>query len=494
MTATGRHDRAGAWAAAAAGALALLVRWPFRTALPTSWDAVDFALALERFDLLAMQPHAPGYPVYVALGELVRLAVPDPIVALSTLSAICTGLAAVPLVRLAVQSGGPVAGAVTGALWAVQPLASAMGVLPLSDAPGLLAALLVLLAAAGPGPGAPWLAGALSGLLAGIRLSDWPASAATLWIVWRRGGRAGAARFAAGAGLAALPWLAFLVSQEGVAGLLGLTSAFAAGHFGDWGGTPWAEGEAWPRRLAFLLRVGIGEGLLGGPGPAAWPGAAALAILALAARDGRPATGRDRGHDAGSLLCLWGGISAAWLLLGQNPQSPRHLLPLAALLCIGAGTAAATALRRDGSPTKPRAAVALAAAALACSWAASSWRLLRAVGEAPPPVVALADDLARHGDPARSAVLTWEEERVIEYRHPEWTAVRVRSADYLRAVVWSLPAGTRIFVTSKVVEGLPPAERERLRPHLVPLGRYAGPGLVYGAYADLTLYALQGIP
>ncbi|TXK86803.1 nucleoporin-interacting protein, partial [Parageobacillus sp. SY1] len=27
-----------------------------------TWDQVDFALALDRYDLLAMQPHFPGYP------------------------------------------------------------------------------------------------------------------------------------------------------------------------------------------------------------------------------------------------------------------------------------------------------------------------------------------------------------------------------------------------------------------------------------------------
>ena len=30
-----------------------------------SWDEVDFVLALDRFDLLAMQPHFPGYPYFV---------------------------------------------------------------------------------------------------------------------------------------------------------------------------------------------------------------------------------------------------------------------------------------------------------------------------------------------------------------------------------------------------------------------------------------------
>nr|WP_232467183.1 hypothetical protein [Anoxybacillus flavithermus] len=35
-----------------------------------TWDEVDFALALDRYDLLAMQPHFPGYPYFIFGGCL----------------------------------------------------------------------------------------------------------------------------------------------------------------------------------------------------------------------------------------------------------------------------------------------------------------------------------------------------------------------------------------------------------------------------------------
>ena len=44
-------------------------RYALRARLPDDWDAAGFALALERFDLASLQPHFPGYPVYVALGS-----------------------------------------------------------------------------------------------------------------------------------------------------------------------------------------------------------------------------------------------------------------------------------------------------------------------------------------------------------------------------------------------------------------------------------------
>jgi hypothetical protein len=56
---------------------ALASRWLLRAKALTSWDSVLFALSLERYDVGASQPHAPGYPVYVALGRMVHAVVPD---------------------------------------------------------------------------------------------------------------------------------------------------------------------------------------------------------------------------------------------------------------------------------------------------------------------------------------------------------------------------------------------------------------------------------
>ena len=59
------------WALALAIAgLTLATRWPYRVRLLPTWDAVQFALALERYDVVRHQPHPPGYILYVALGRL----------------------------------------------------------------------------------------------------------------------------------------------------------------------------------------------------------------------------------------------------------------------------------------------------------------------------------------------------------------------------------------------------------------------------------------
>ena len=43
----------------------------------SSWDQVDFAKAIDRYDLRAMQPHFPGYPYFILGGLFAKLLVND---------------------------------------------------------------------------------------------------------------------------------------------------------------------------------------------------------------------------------------------------------------------------------------------------------------------------------------------------------------------------------------------------------------------------------
>jgi hypothetical protein len=63
------------------------------------WDSVNFALALDSFDLLKHQPHPPGYPVYVATGKLIHLVVAGHAAALTLVSSL-SGAAVAAMVFL----------------------------------------------------------------------------------------------------------------------------------------------------------------------------------------------------------------------------------------------------------------------------------------------------------------------------------------------------------------------------------------------------------
>ena len=52
------------------------------------WDSVNFALALDDFDVMRHRPHPPGYPLYIAAGKLAHVFVADHAAALTLVSAL----------------------------------------------------------------------------------------------------------------------------------------------------------------------------------------------------------------------------------------------------------------------------------------------------------------------------------------------------------------------------------------------------------------------
>lgn len=72
----------------------MLSRVPFRGAMLYHWDAVNFARALDHFDVRIGQPHIPGYPLYVVLGRATRWLFGDAQTALVALAVLGSGLAA----------------------------------------------------------------------------------------------------------------------------------------------------------------------------------------------------------------------------------------------------------------------------------------------------------------------------------------------------------------------------------------------------------------
>jgi hypothetical protein len=153
----------------------LLLYLAFRSASFDDFDSYSFALALEHYSLPLQQPHPPGFPIYIALGRVLKFLLGDALTALTTLSAL-SGAASVVLVFLlgrTIEPRHPSLGLFAALLIALLPVHWLTAEKALSDALGLTAVLLPLwLWARWIRRGAstvPWAPALLSGLAFGVR-------------------------------------------------------------------------------------------------------------------------------------------------------------------------------------------------------------------------------------------------------------------------------------------------------------------------------------
>jgi transmembrane protein TMEM260 (protein O-mannosyltransferase) len=124
--------RAGWALGLAIAGLTLATRWPYRVGLLPTWDAVQFALALERYDVVRHQPHPPGYILYVALGRLVGMVAGEPAIALGGLAMLASAVAVLLVYQLGWYLYGRQAAVLAALGLAVSPLFWTYSVIGLS--------------------------------------------------------------------------------------------------------------------------------------------------------------------------------------------------------------------------------------------------------------------------------------------------------------------------------------------------------------------------
>jgi Protein O-mannosyl-transferase TMEM260-like len=242
-------------------------------------DSINFALGLRQFDVASHQPHPPGYPVYIALGRtsqaVLRLVGPslDNVRLESLALAIWSALAGA-IALLAVYSiftsleaetvsphGSPRHGA-SAAVWgtallAASPLFWIAGSRPMSDMPGLAAALVAqALFLKGRTDGQALVIGAVvAGLAAGIRVQTACLTLPLLALALVRQRRMGvwwmASRPLLALAIGGLVWaIPLIVFSGGVDSYLHALGSQADEDFA-WTGMLWTTPT--PRRLLFAL-------------------------------------------------------------------------------------------------------------------------------------------------------------------------------------------------------------------------------------------------
>jgi len=102
-------------------AFVLVTRWPIRSHYLFSWDAANFAAALDDFNVVFHHPHPPGYPLYVGAAWLLRPLLGGANASFVALSLGASVVAIVLLLGLSWRLYGPRVAVLATALFAVSP-------------------------------------------------------------------------------------------------------------------------------------------------------------------------------------------------------------------------------------------------------------------------------------------------------------------------------------------------------------------------------------
>lgn len=415
----------------------LLGHLPFLAPALEDVDSTNFALGVRDFDVAEHQPHPPGYPVFVAMAKATTavMRAMEPPGASSTWAearglavwgALLGALAAIPLyVFFVALDGDRWRAALAAALALANPLVWLNASRPMSDVPGLAAALAAqaLLAAAfaaqrhvtreGTGQGMDHaalarsgrllVAGALvAGLAIGVRSQNvWLTLPLLGLVLFDRTGRDAAGALVGTTvtlSLGVLVWLVPLVLDAG--GPSGYLAAFASQAGDDIEGVDLLAAHVTPRRLAIALMHSL-----------AWPWVStplAVVVLAGAALGLAACVVRDR--RALLLLVVAGAPYLLFHLFLQETLTTRYAIPIvvpvAWLAVRGFGVLGPLAARA--------AAVGLVAASLALAVPAVS-----AYGREGGPVFRAVDEVM-----AARAAMPEADRPVLAMHHAVWRAAR----------------------------------------------------------------------
>ncbi|MFC3883158.1 nucleoporin-interacting protein [Bacillus songklensis] len=297
-----------------------------------SWDQVDFALALKRYDLLAMQPHFPGYPYFILGGTFVNQFVNNPAQALAIFNSIMMLSATVPIYLLAKR---------------YQTFSQAWLTTALIQSSSYMLLIVTQPMSEGAAMAAFWWYGwslhlakenrkflfqiiplFLFSIVLGIRLSYLPFVSGILLLWWHEWKILKSWKrlfiLCSFAVFFQLIWLfAVMASEGGVISFFKLALSFTNGHFHEWGGTAATDDHSFLQRALTLIFYNI-----------IWTGICSQSFLILFLYTlllffiylKRLTLKAD------AWLAMMGIVYFIWALFGQNIDKPRHVIPVAAII------------------------------------------------------------------------------------------------------------------------------------------------------------------
>lgn len=412
---------AAAWLAAALVLGGLAWRVLLGECSPGTFDEVSFLRALGQYDLLAFEPHFPGYALSVLLARIPHA------LGSSAPYAWVAGVLGVLVAPWVYAAAGRGAGGVLAcAALAGSPLAASLGVRPLADAGAsalLVGGVALVLRQR------PRLAALLLGAAAAAKPDYALFGSALLPLLASRPWRQVAATLGCWVGPLALAVWAAALGCGGWGPFVGEAARFVHGHLFEWGGTAAVDGR--PRLLRFARPLGEA---LGAQGWVAFPAViAALALMVRAPLQARRAV-------------VWAVLPyVLYTVFAQNLEHPRHVLPLVLIGALLAGQG----LNRLRAPRAWRWAllVVLACGALSGTWRQAYQREAR--GRPTDALLALLEGC----DPLGTRLYTGQQARPLRERGPALDVRAARDLADVARLVAADPAPPPVILVGSQVAG-----------------------------------------
>ena len=450
------------------------------------WDSVDFALALDHYDIKRYQPHFPGYPVYIFLSWLCRFLVRDPATAVILPGALLGSLTLVPVYALARRLFNARVAMLTALLFVVNPACWLQAEKAFSDASGLffVMAAVYLGCRACDSDAKPYhlfLGSLLLGLGLGVRLSYAPLllswAALLLYLYWHSDSRRGALSDGGyGLIIGLCLWLAPQLALTGGIELLHDGLAFTSGHFSQWGGTLLSatpQHQQWSYRATMfawgLLAYSLGFW---------WSDTSILRLLpslVMLIAFGLCCRCLGWGKRIGFLL-LYTLPYSLWIVVGQHADQPRHLLPLlpVALMMLALGL---ERLRHLSTAVGN-----LACAVLLVALGGISTRLVLVHRLTPPPQLQVLQYVTRHFESPSTRLYAWGTRRMFAFYAPTFDVRQRRDLAAAQQDLESTPQWPAIVLATSDVQGVTTS------PHMYLLQHFERDRYVHHPHWQMALF------
>ncbi|RBW71541.1 nucleoporin-interacting protein [Bacillus taeanensis] len=427
-------------------------RFQYGSSFARSWDQVDFALALHRFDLLAMQPHFPGYPYFILGGLFFHQWVPDAARALAVFNTFMMMIACFPIYFLARRQLSPFYSLLSCAV--VQSLAYfwIMATESMSEVSAVSMLWWYLwslqFAKEKQTVSSTVLTLFLFSILMGIRLSYVMFGIGIiLLIIYQR--KTSQTKYDLWiytvksfiiALLFQLIWVGGLAASEGsITNFISLSIQFIFGHFNDWGGAVTAESTSIVDRFSMLvfyniLWIGVcGESIYS----ALFLGAIGLFFIVHLFKKRFSITFLK------NMYFIMTASYFLWALFAQNIEKPRHALPLIALVTFFI----VNDVLKQRSQRKIKTILLIL---FLITQSINGYQFVKEKAQDVPAAYQLAEYLSRYEEPF--VVYTWEEARIMDYLKADYPYTRLLTYDYFMSDK-SQRGNKKILLTNHVLEG-----------------------------------------